>query len=46
MRRIEINWDDNPWFPGELKAERENDLRRSEECTMSRWVRIRPKPLI
>jgi phage terminase large subunit len=33
MRRVEINWSDNPWFPAELKAERENDWGRIAECT-------------
>ena len=33
MRRVEINWSDNPWFPAELQAERENDARRIIEST-------------
>lgn len=33
MRSVEVNWNDNPWFPDELKAERENDWRRIAEAT-------------
>jgi phage terminase large subunit len=32
MRRVEINWSDNPWFPAELQAERENDYARITEA--------------
>jgi phage terminase large subunit len=33
MRRVQINWSDNPWFPAELQAERENDWARIAEST-------------
>lgn len=31
-RRVEINWNDNPWFPRDLELERQYDLQRIENA--------------
>lgn len=31
-RRVEINFDDNPWFPEELELERQSDLERIKDA--------------
>lgn len=34
---IEVNWDDNPWFPAELEQERQNDLKYRPEIYNHVW---------
>jgi len=34
---VKVNWEDNPWFPGDLDKEREHDLKTSPEWYLHKW---------